>query len=158
MKKFTQQELTKIKKAVCAAERTTSGEIVPFVAERAGGGVYRYWLLLVAALTKSTPTRLHAIQMFYYLKLHKTEGRTGILLALYLKDRRVEVVADTGIHKKCSQKTWDGVVKIIVSAAKKGKVIDGFASGIKECGKILTKHFPAKRKNQNELADDLVRG
>ncbi len=50
MKKFSEEELNKIKNTVAKAEKTTSGEIVPFVTEIADsypGGTLSFCLVLI---------------------------------------------------------------------------------------------------------------
>lgn len=204
MKKFTEKELKAIKAAVAQAEKKTTGEIVPLIADQAdaylGGmvlfcvitlmiftGAYlslEHWrsvtgLVWGQALTVflslvilkffprvkllfTAPAQIQktiydkALQEFYQHGVSKTKEHTGILLALFLMERKVQVIADEGIHKRCNQKTWDGVVSLIISGAKQKKVTEGFSNGIMRCGEILAREFPANKINKNELGDELI--
>lgn len=204
MKKFTTQELNKIKTAVIKAERKTTGEIVPIIIPQADdyfeGQVtfsllstiifsfgylhYTQWkslslfiagqvitFALSFALTYFFPaiklwfinksilaakTNEHALGDFFRYGIGRTKEHTGILIALFLLEKRVEIIADAGINERCNQKTWDSVVKTLTSKAKQGKVAEGFADSILACGKILAKEFPAQNKNPNELRDNII--
>ena len=102
-------------------------------------------------------TRQRALKAFYEHGLTHTKHGTGILLALFFLEKRVEVVTDAGISKKIKQPKWDEVVKIIVAEAKKGQIKAGFIQGIARCGELLAKVLPARGKNKNELSDQLIR-
>jgi uncharacterized membrane protein len=140
MQPFTKKELAKIEKAVCLAEKKTSGEIVPLIYTA------KFWQINLEKV---------AIQEFQKLGIEKTIDRTGILLALFPNRRKVVVVADKAINDRCSKDTWTTVVDLIIVKAKQGKVIDGFCAGIKRCGEILTREFPIKKNDRNELSNKL---
>ena len=101
-------------------------------------------------------TKRLAMEYFQAHGITHTEKRTGILIALFLLERRVEVVADEAIHHKCPDGTWNKVVDIILKEACRGKIITGLCDGVTHCGKILAAHFPGKgKKTRNELSNRL---
>lgn len=76
----------------------------------------------------------------------RTAGRTGILIFASLAERRVEVVADEGIHKKVAEGTWRGVVKLVVDGIRKGDTAGGWVEAVHRAGEILSEHFPKRGK------------
>ena len=147
---FTQTELSQITAAVQQAELQTSGEIVPVIYEAAfPRRLYRFVpQKFIAAYTRYT-----ARTEFYHLGIHKTQGRTGIVIVVFLQERRVEVVADKGISAHYTQNTWNELVTLITTAAKQEQLIAGFCKAIIRCGEILGAHCPRQVDDINELPD-----
>ena len=202
--KFSEQDLNEIKQAVAEAEKSTSGEIVPFVSGSAGDyliGTVRFVVLVAlltvllfslaipegkaALLTVSLVFNLlislliirflpkvkllfmkkseidqqvkeNTLKAFYNNGLYKTRDKTGILIALFMLEKRVEVLGDEGINEKLDQSAWDEVVKLIIYDSRQNRVKDGFIKGIKKCGELLTENFPIKADDTNELENNLV--
>jgi putative membrane protein len=88
--------------------------------------------------------------------IHLTEARTGVLLYVALAERRVEVVADTGIDAKVGQEVWDELMAGIVSGARAGRLADGIVEAIGRAGTVLATHFPRRPDDRNELPDRVV--
>lgn len=88
--------------------------------------------------------------------VHLTEERTGILLYVALADRRIEVIADTGINSKISQADLDGLVKDVIVAARAGALTDGLVTAVTNAGSLLRQHFPPRPTDRNELPDRVV--
>ena len=97
-----------------------------------------------------------AQQAFFEHNLMRTRDRTGILIMVSLLERRVQVIADEGIHAQVPDGTWDAVVQTVLSEIAAGSVIDGLVAGIAQCGKILSEKFPRKSDDTNEIGDDLI--
>lgn len=152
MNAIGQRDRQRIEKAVMAAERKTSGEIVPVIIPAA---VSRRLLRLFPERLLGFYTRYRARRCFFELGIHKTAGHTGIVIVVFLQERRVEVVADKGISAQYPQKTWEELVLLIVRAAKKGQLVAGLCTAILRCGKILGAHCPRQKNDRNELPDRL---
>ena len=193
----------KIKEAVERAERKTSGEIMPAVAERSdfyGAArweiafifsllltftfyiivpnlILPFYLLaeiaflfigfLVARIDPLLRIFIHknvmleevhqkALETFLEHNLHTTEKRNGILIFVSLLERRIEIIADVGIHEKTTSEFWTSLVDEMVLYIKSGDPVGGFTNAILKCGDHLSKEFPADRKKRNEIKDDLV--
>lgn len=97
-----------------------------------------------------------ALQAFFELGLTRTRDRTGILIMVSLLEHRVQVIADQGINEKVSEGTWNEIVNLVLDGIKKNSLPDGLCSGIERCGQILTKDFPIKSDDTNELKNSLV--
>jgi uncharacterized membrane protein len=140
---FTEEETRLILKAVRHAEQRTSGEIRVFVESRCS------W---VDAIDR-------AAEIFFKLKMEKTENRNATLVYVAIKDRQLAVFGDEGIHQKVGDEYWNKVVSEMLGQFNK----DNYAKGIAECviqiGEALTAHFPFdKDTDKNELPDEIVFG
>lgn len=104
--------------------------------------------------------RAHAAAMRQFLAqgMHKTSGRTGVLIFAAVAERYVEVIADGGINTKVTQEVWDQAVASLIAGIKDGRAADGFVAAIEQCGAVLAEHFPiaAGAANADELEDKLV--
>jgi len=100
--------------------------------------------------------RQRAMQAFVEHNLAGTRDRTGILLMISLLEQRVQVLADEGIHAKVPAGTWDAVVRLMLERIRQGAPIDGLVAGIARCGEILSKEFPKKPDDINEISDKLL--
>jgi putative membrane protein len=85
--------------------------------------------------------------------LVETRDRTGILIYVSLLERRVEIVADRGIHERVEAGTWDEVVRIVLDGVREGRAGDGLARAVRRCGDILAERFPRRPDDTDELAN-----
>ncbi len=97
-----------------------------------------------------------AIRAFYEHDLYKTQASTGILILASLLERRVHILADSGIHEKVGTAKWVEAADILTRALKQKRAGDGFCEAIAVCGKLLATHFPVAGKNPNELSDQII--
>jgi putative membrane protein len=101
--------------------------------------------------------KLRAEQAFYRHGLHKTKGRTGILILVSLLERRVHVLADKGINDLVPPGTWDGLVSGILDGIRTGKQTDAICEAITKCGALLAQVSPAgSGENPDELPGELI--
>ena len=84
-----------------------------------------------------------------------TRDRTGVLIYVSLRERRVQILADTAIHEKVGASFWDAEVKRIVEGIRAGKPADGLVSAIRSIGERLSTHYPHLDGAANELPDRL---
>ncbi len=99
-----------------------------------------------------------ALAQFMAHGVHLTSARTGVLIYVTMRPRRIEVVADSGIHAKVGQEAWDSTVAAITAEARAGRLSDGLAAGIRTAGTLLSRHFPRGATDRNELPDRVVEG
>ena len=97
-----------------------------------------------------------ALQAFISLDLHATKDRTGILIMASLFERRVEILADTGINAKVSKDTWQGIVADMIGRIKSDDLTEGFCIAVRECGEVLAKDFPGSHDNPDEISNKVV--
>ena len=97
-----------------------------------------------------------ALQAFFSRDLHATKDRTGILVMASLLERRVEILADTGINAKVSQETWQGILTELIGKIKSGELTEGICNAVRECGEVLAEDFPGTHDNPNEISNKII--
>jgi putative membrane protein len=97
-----------------------------------------------------------AIRAFYEKGLYKTRKNTGVLFFLSLLERKVWVLADTGINEKIDQATLNRFANIVSQGIKDGKACEALCTAIREAGALLEKHFPMTPGDTDELPDEVM--
>ncbi|OQY39558.1 MAG: hypothetical protein B6226_01570 [Candidatus Cloacimonetes bacterium 4572_65] len=67
----------------------------------------------------------------------------------------VEIIADTGIAAVYSNDSWSKQVARIITGVKDNKFSSELSEVIKTIGKVLTKNFPIKDDDTNELSNEV---
>ncbi|MBS0238790.1 MAG: TPM domain-containing protein [Proteobacteria bacterium] len=111
---------------------------------------------LVPKAILNANTRRRASEQFLAQNLHTTEGRTGVLIFVSLAEKRVEVIADSGIDALVPQGTWQKIVDELTADIGAGRAVDGFERAIKNIGDLLAAHFPPGDADPNVLPDHLI--
>jgi uncharacterized membrane protein len=132
------EERARVLDAVKQFENRTSGEIRVHLAEHSYG----------------EPT-LTAVRTFEKLGMTRTRDRNGVLIFVSVRDRRVAVIGDAGIHEKVQEVFWTGVVRSIERELVKGRHVEGLVKGIEMSGARLAEYFPHRADDRNELADSI---
>jgi putative membrane protein len=121
-----------------------------------------WWLSGLSGVTRAlVPTRAQraavlarAEQSFIEQGVTETRDRSGVLLFLSEAERRVELLADRGIHERVGTEEWQGLVNEVVEAIRAGRAGAGIASAVDAIGARLAQHFPPRPDDVNELADE----
>ena len=92
-----------------------------------------------------------ALVAFLEHRLYQTRDATGVLILISLFERRVRVLADTGISTVVPQQEWDGIVATITAGIRAGKTCDALCTAIGRCGDLLAERFPRKADDTDEL-------
>lgn len=140
---FPQPTMRAIEAAIKESETTHFGEI-RFAVEAA---------LDPISLLQGRSARERAVEVFSQLRVWDTERNNGVLIYLLLADRRVEIVADRGIHRDVGPPGWDKICREMEQAFKKEDFELGVVSGIHAIAEHLARHYPASGANVNELPD-----
>lgn len=138
--------LGNIERAIGESEKRHSGEL-RFVVEGP---------LPAAALLAGQSSRQRAIDLFAQLRVWDTEANSGVLIYIQLVDRKVEIVADRGIHARVGQGFWDAVCGRLQGEFRAGRFEAGALAAIGEITEALAAHFPPEANNPNELPDKPV--
>jgi uncharacterized membrane protein len=141
---FNDDDFLRISNKIKAMEKNTSGEIRISVKEKK------------SFFEKKKDIRILAEKEFYKLNMHNTRDKTGILLFLLLTERQFYILADRGIHEKVGEETWNKLRDEIQIHFANGKFSEGLIWGIERVGEILSKHFPIKKDDTNELSNKIV--
>ncbi|MBW7892989.1 MAG: TPM domain-containing protein [Chitinophagaceae bacterium] len=140
---FSAEEHQRIVGAILEAEKLTSGEIRIFIESRCR---------FVDPLDR-------AKEVFYGLKMDKTERRNGVLVYIAMKDHQLAVYGDEGIHHKVGSDFWKEEVGKMLSAFRARNPVEGITELVKSIGTALQAHFPyMPGLDKNEMPDDIVFG
>lgn len=90
--------------------------------------------------------------------LHKTPENNGVLILISLFERRVEIVADSGIHDRVAPGTWKTMVDYLTDGMKQDQACEALCRTIEETANILAQHFPADADNANHLPNLIIEG
>jgi len=143
---FTKDDLKEIADACGKAEEQTAGELRVSIFSKRPRKLKKLALEEVA------------LDEFYRLGMDKTRDKTGILLLIILAERKFRILADTGINAKVNQETWDEIAGKLSSYFKNENYLDGVTDCVAQMGVILTKHFPVKADDTNELSNEVSVG
>lgn len=135
-----------IEKAIGEEEQRHSGQL-RFAVEAA---------LPLSDLMHSVGSRERAIGWFGRLGVWDTRHNAGVLIYLLLADRRVELVADRGIHSKVGTAAWEAICGEMQQEFARGQFERGTVTGIRAISDLLAAHFPRSGADRNDLPDKPV--
>ena len=144
MRAFPLATLAAIERAVAAQEKRHRGELRVVIE----GG------LPLMALVAGRSARERALEHFTRLRVWDTEDNAGVLIYLLLADRRVEIVADRGIHARVGATAWETISGAMQREFAAGRYEAGMIDGLSSASDLLARHFPSSAsENPNELPD-----
>jgi putative membrane protein len=114
--------------------------------------------LFIPESRKETRVAERALRAFYEKKLHATRDNTGVLFFISLLERKVWILADSGIYQKIPQETLLAHATDIASGIKQGQACNALCRQIETVGVILARHFPIKPDDTNELSNQVFTG
>ncbi len=98
----------------------------------------------------------HAREQFFLQNLHRTQGRTGVLLFVSVAEHHVEIIVDSGISDVVDNAVWQQIVQDFIAHVQRDEIAAGFDSALDQCREILWEHFPAPQGNPDELPNHLI--
>jgi uncharacterized membrane protein len=129
------------------------------VQERRHGGELRFAVeasLPLAHLWRGQDARSRAVELFGQLRVWDTEHNSGVLIYLLLADKRVEIVADRGIHNKAGDTIWKAICGDMQEAFAAGRFEQGVGFGVAAISDLLAAHYPPAEDDSNELPNEPV--
>ena len=140
---FTDAEKQKVVNAIRKAEQRTSGEIRVFVESK----------------NSYVDPMDRAAEIFYNLKMDKTDERNAVLLYIAVNDKELALFGDEGIYKATGAAFWNTSVKSMLREITADDIIGGMVHCITSIGETLHEKFPYnKLEDKNELPDEIVFG
>ena len=137
--------LARLGARVAASESRHSGEIRLCV--EAG--------LPLSYLWRDATPRQRAVTLFGKLRVWDTEHNNGVLIYLLLAERAIEIVADRGLTRHVSQKSWDALIAGMRDNFRGGRFEEGLAQAVDAVDALLLRHFALAEgeANPDELPD-----
>ena len=137
--------LARLEARVAASESRHSGEIRLCV--EAG--------LPLSYLWRDATPRQRAVTLFGKLRVWDTEHNNGVLIYLLLAERAIEIVADRGLTRHVSQKSWDALITGMRDNFRGGRFEEGLAQAVDAVDALLLRHFALAEgeANPDELPD-----
>ncbi|MFV0606387.1 MAG: TPM domain-containing protein [Niabella sp.] len=140
---LTTEEKEQIVQAIRNAESRTSGEIRVYMERKC----------------KYADPVNRAGEIFFRLKMHKTDDRNAVLLYVAVKDHQLAVFGDEGIYQKTGKLYWEEAVQHILRQFNKNDFVAGISGYVYEIGEALAHYFPYNHNtDKNELPDEIVFG
>ena len=140
---FTDAEKQRVVEAIRNAEQRTSGEVRVYVESR----------------NAYMDPMDRAAEIFYNLKMDKTDDRNAVLLYIAVNDKQLALFGDEGIYKATGAEYWNNAVRNMLMEIKAHDIIGGMVHCIATVGEALSEKFPYnKLEDKNELPDEIVFG
>jgi uncharacterized membrane protein len=134
----SESDLQDVQRAIAAAETRTSAEIRVHLVHRCPGDAMA-----------------RAIAVFERLGMHRTAERHGVLLYVAVKDRKLAVIGDQGIHDRVGEAYWQRLVADVTAHFRDERARDGFIHAVSELGNVLSAHFPRRPDDVDELSNEI---
>lgn len=99
---------------------------------------------------------VRAVRAFHEKGLHRTREGNGILIFISLLEHKVWILGDRGINAVIPPERWTSLASGLASGIREGRMVETLVTTITEVGDILTKHFPHRTDDTNELPDLLA--
>ncbi|MBV7269890.1 TPM domain-containing protein [Winogradskyella luteola] len=138
---LTTAEEQEIVAAIRNAELETSGEIRVHIEQQCDIDVYE-----------------RALDIFYILKMDNTKQQNGVLIYVAVDNKAFVIFGDQGINNKVDGDFWNSTRDKIALQFKSGNFKQGIIDGIEEAGNVLSKHFPWRHGDRDELDNTISKG
>lgn len=141
---LSKEEQQEVVAAIQQAERQTSGEIRVFMERHC-----KY----VQAIER-------AAEIFFRLKMDKTELRNGVIVYIAFDDKQSAILGDEGIYAKTGGPAfWKETLEEMNLHFKENSIASGIARAVGQIGSALSHYFPYNPEtDKNELPDDIIFG
>jgi putative membrane protein len=133
--------------------------IIPFVV---GGFIctLTLWIARWSGAAARSSTRRQAVReaaraTFVERGVHRTSGRTGVLLFVAVAERMAEVVADDGVLTSVDTTAWDAATRAVDVAVRMGPA--AMFGAVSLLADVVAAAVPHTANDVNELPDELIR-
>ena len=114
---------------------------------------------MVSGLTQDHRVMQRAEEAFLEREIFNTGRRIGILLFISELEKKVLILADSGISRLVPNEEWQQIVDDLIEYIKKKKTAEGIVRAIDQCAALLVKHGVENDESAgNQLPDGLVEG
>lgn len=141
---FNDDELLRISNKIKEAEKNTSAEIVVVIKEK------RKLFENKKAIGEL------AEDEFIRAGIANTADKTGVLIFILLSEKQFYILADEKISDKIPQQTFDLIANEMSNQFKSGKFSMGIIYCIDKLNELLSRDFPIKPDDIDELSNKIV--
>jgi len=138
-KMLDEQSKKAIVQAIQLAEAKTSGELRVHFDSKGGTNPFE-----------------EAKRIFEQLGMTQTVERNGVLIYLCFPRKQIAILGDKGIYERVPENFWDDTYNTMANAFQKGEYEAGICDAIENIGTNLSRHFPVRSTNPNELSDEIT--
>ncbi|MEL6185394.1 MAG: hypothetical protein AAFU79_12295 [Myxococcota bacterium] len=116
------------------------------------------WLLRRVVPPRNLHRAVHqrALRAFTEDRVHVTKDATGVLILISEAERRVEILADAGIHARVGTSGWEKYVADLIAAIRERRAGAGTVDLIRALGRELQAAVPPVGDNPDELANEVI--
>jgi putative membrane protein len=113
-----------------------------------------YARLFLRTTRRDSEVRHYAESLFLRRKLFKTQSRNGILVLVSVFERKVEILADSGLHDRVGDPDWRTVIARMTPHLAAGRPAEALRQGLERLEELLVaKGLHGTPVQKNELAD-----
>lgn len=141
---FSDDELLRISNKIKEAEKKTSAEIVVVIKEKR------------KLFESKKAIRELAEDEFIRAGIANTAEKTGVLIFILLSEKQFYILADEKISHKVSQQTFDLIANEMSNQFKSGKFSTGIINCINKLSELLSRNFPIKPNDLDELSNKIL--
>lgn len=116
----------------------------------------RLKLSFAGARRQAEAVRERALSAFYEKGLYRTREQTGVLIFISLLERKVWILGDRGINEKIATGYWEALAAELAAGIRSGRAADALCRVVAQCGSELSRHFPQRPDDRNELSDEII--
>ncbi len=138
---LTSEEVAEVVAAIALAEKETSGEIRIHMENYCRGNALE-----------------RAVTLFGQLGMHQTIAHNGVIIYIAVKDRKVAIYGDKGIHEQVHDDFWQAEIQTILTHFRKKQYKAGLLKVVEDVGEKLRHFFPFHADDSNELSNEISFG
>lgn len=141
---LSDDELLRISNLIKKVEKQTTAEIVLAIQEE-----------------RKIFQKMKSIKQLAELEFSKagianTKDKTGVLIFILLSEKQFYILADKKISDKVSQKTFDELANEMSYQFRLGNFSSGILNCIESLAKLLSKEFPIRSDDTDELSNKVL--
>ena len=113
-----------------------------------------YARMFLGRLRRDAEVRQYAESIFLRRELFATRGRDGILVLVCLFERKVEILADIGLHGRIGEPQWRSVIARMTPLLAGGRIAEALLQGLARLDEVLRERLLETQPDAtNELRD-----
>lgn len=111
-----------------------------------------YARLFLRSALRDMEVRHYAQSLFLRHELFKTRERNGVLILICTFERKVEILADVGLHGRIADAEWGAIIAAMAAHLRDARIAAALQAGLAAFDTLLAmKGFAAGRGGQTEL-------